>query len=258
MVVAIIGTLAAIAIPMSNNSVRYIKVSGDARDIANAIAVTKMRAAAQFTQARLYFDISGKQYYIQTYNKTATPAPKFETQGGATSLASTVSFGYGAMTNAPLNTQTTLGQAVACMTDPVPPATPVAVANTACIIFNSRGLPDQRHRHGRPDQRRRDLRDRWGTSVLVSPSRRPGSSDVAGQHLRHAAMDAEMIERQAGGERGTTILEVVVASAILVTLMAGLTNVLAALAISTTEKTRAISPRAPPSTRRTRWSSSWR
>jgi prepilin-type N-terminal cleavage/methylation domain len=141
MVVAIIGTLAAIAIPMSNNSVRYIKVSGDAHDIANAIAVAKMRAAAQFTQARLYFDISGKQYYIQTYNKTATPAPKFETQGGATSLASTVSFGYGAMTNAPLNTQTTLGQALACMTDPVPPATPVAIANTACIIFNSRGLP---------------------------------------------------------------------------------------------------------------------
>jgi len=43
-----------------------------------------------------------------------------------------------------------------------------------------------------------------------------------------------MIERQSGGERGTTILEVVVASAILVTLMAGLMS-LAALAISTTE-----------------------
>lgn len=140
MVIAIIGVLAAVAIPMSNNSVRYIKVSGDARDIANAIAVTKMRAAAQFTWARLYFDISGKQYYIQTYNKTSTP-PKFETQGGATALASGVSFGYGALTSAPLNTQTTLGPATACKTDPVPPAAAVDVANTACIIFNSRGLP---------------------------------------------------------------------------------------------------------------------
>jgi prepilin-type N-terminal cleavage/methylation domain-containing protein len=140
MVIAIIGVLAAVAIPMSNNSVRYIKVSGDARDIANAIAVTKMRAAAQFTWARIYFDLSGKQYYIQTYNKTSTP-PRFETQGGATSLASSVSFGYGGLTSAPLNTQTTLGPAAACLTDPVPPAAPVAVANTACIIFNSRGLP---------------------------------------------------------------------------------------------------------------------
>ena len=47
-------------------------------------------------------------------------------------------------------------------------------------------------------------------------------------------MDTAVIERQSGGERGTTILEVVVASAILVTLMAGLMS-LAALAISTTE-----------------------
>ena len=140
MVIAIIGVLAAIAVPMSSNSVRYLKVSGDARDIANALAVTKMRAAAQFTYARIYFDLTGKQYYIQKYNKTSTP-PRFETEGGATSLASSVSFGYGAMGSAPLNTQTTLGQATACMTDPVPPALPVAVANTACIVFNSRGLP---------------------------------------------------------------------------------------------------------------------
>jgi len=47
-------------------------------------------------------------------------------------------------------------------------------------------------------------------------------------------MDTAVIERQSGGERGTTILEVVVASAILVTLMAGLMS-LAGLAISTTE-----------------------
>ena len=141
MVVAIIGVLAAIAIPMSGNSIRYIKLSGDARDIANAIAVTKMRAAAKFTQSRLYVDIAGKQYYIQTYNKTATPAPRFESEGGATSLASTVSFAYGPLTAAPDNTQTTLGQATACMTDPTPPATAVAIANTACILFNSRGIP---------------------------------------------------------------------------------------------------------------------
>ena len=70
MVVAIIGVLAAITVPMSGNAIRYIKVSGDARDLANATAVTKMRAAAKFTQARLYIDITGKTYYVQTYDKT--------------------------------------------------------------------------------------------------------------------------------------------------------------------------------------------
>jgi Tfp pilus assembly protein FimT len=140
MVMAILGVIAAIAIPMSSNQVRFLKLSGDARDIANALAVTKMRAAAKFTQARLYIDITGRQYYIQTYNKTSSP-PRFETEGGAVSLSSTVSFGYGPLTGAPANTQTTLGQAAVCKTDPVPPAAAVDIANTACVIFNSRGIP---------------------------------------------------------------------------------------------------------------------
>jgi prepilin-type N-terminal cleavage/methylation domain-containing protein len=141
MVIAIMGVLAAIAIPMSGNSIRFIKLSGDARDIANALAVTKMRAAAKFTFARLYVDRTAKQYYIQVYNKTATPAPRFQTEGGVVSLASTVSFGYGPLTLAPPDTQTTLNQAPQCMTDPTPPAVAVAIANSSCIIFNSRGIP---------------------------------------------------------------------------------------------------------------------
>jgi len=151
MVVAIMGVLAAIAIPMSNNSIRYIKVSGDARDLSNAIAVTKMRAAAKFTHARLYVDLTGRSYYIQTYTKTATTAcPTVNawcTEGGTNSLASTVSFGYGSTPAAPLNTQTPIGQATNCMTTA---ATPVAVANTACVIFNSRGIPISDIGNGNP------------------------------------------------------------------------------------------------------------
>jgi len=142
MVIAIIGVLAAVAIPMSNNSVRYIKVSGDARDIANAIAVTKMKAAAQFTQARLFVDLTARTYYIQRFTKTATTqcptVGAWCTEAGTNSLASTVSFGYGSFSAAPLNTQTTIQQASSCINTATPP---VAVANTACIIFNSRGLP---------------------------------------------------------------------------------------------------------------------
>jgi len=135
MVVAIIGVLAAITVPMSGNAVRFIKVSGDARSLSNATAVAKMRAAAKFTQSRLYVDITGKAYYIQTYDKTAAA---WVNETGTTELSSTVSFGFGPVTAPPLNTQTTIGQAPLCMNTASPP---VAVANTACIIFNSRGLP---------------------------------------------------------------------------------------------------------------------
>jgi len=134
-VVGIMGVLAAIAVPMTGNTLKYLKLSGDARDLANATAVAKMRAAAKFTQSRLYLDITGRAFYIQTFDKTAGT---WNTEGGATSLSSTVVYGYGPITSAPPDTQTTIAQALECMnTAP----TPAAIANTACIIFNSRGIP---------------------------------------------------------------------------------------------------------------------
>ena len=135
LVVALIGVLAAIAVPMSGNSIRYLKLSGDARDLANVTAVAKMRAAALFTKSRVYIDINGRTFYVQNYNKATSTGV---TEGGANMLSSTVSFSYGPVTDAPPDTQTTIGQAPQCLTNG---ATPVAIANTACIVFNSRGIP---------------------------------------------------------------------------------------------------------------------
>lgn len=138
MVLAILGVLAAVAIPMSGNSIRYIKISGDAKDLSNAIAVTKMRAAAKFTQARLYLDINGKAYYAQTCDTPSTsPCPSWSTETGSSGqLSSSVSFGYGVISSAPVNTQGTLAMAPQCLDN-----SGHTVANTSCILFNSRGLP---------------------------------------------------------------------------------------------------------------------
>ena len=138
MVVAIIGTLAAITVPMSGNAIRYLKLSGDAREISNATAVAKMRAAAKFTQSRLYVDITGRQFYVQTYDKTTAT---WTTEGGAVSLSSTVTFSHGPIATPPPDTQTTIGPAPECVNMAGSPPVAVPVANTACIIFNSRGIP---------------------------------------------------------------------------------------------------------------------
>jgi prepilin-type N-terminal cleavage/methylation domain-containing protein len=138
-VVAIMGVLAAIALPMSGNAIRYAKVSGDARDLSNAVAVAKMRAAAKFTQARIYVDLSDRSYYMQTCDTPGTsPCPSWTTEGGATRLSNTVSFNYSPAGTPPPNTQTAIGQASACYNTATPA---VAVSGTACVIFNSRGLP---------------------------------------------------------------------------------------------------------------------
>jgi prepilin-type N-terminal cleavage/methylation domain-containing protein len=137
MVVAIMGVLAAVAIPMSGNAIKYAKISGDARDLSNDLAATKMRAAAKFTQARLYVDLSGGSYYMQTCSTPSTaPCPSWTTQGGSTSLSNTVSFSYGIVSAPPSNTQGTIGQATQCKDN-----SGNAVANSACVIFNSRGIP---------------------------------------------------------------------------------------------------------------------
>lgn len=141
MVVGIIGVLAVISVPMTGNALRYIKISGDARDLSNAAAVAKMRAAAKFTKSRLYVDLTGKAFYIQSFDKTVTvPCPTgcWVNETAATALSSTVSFGPGPVLTAPPNTQATIEQAPACMNTA---ATPAAITGTACIIFNSRGLP---------------------------------------------------------------------------------------------------------------------
>jgi hypothetical protein len=51
-------------------------------------------------------------------------------------LSSGVTFGYGAATQPPANTQTALGQSAACTNN-----SGTAISGTSCITFNSRGIP---------------------------------------------------------------------------------------------------------------------
>jgi len=142
MVVGIMGVLAVIAVPMSGNTIRYLKLSGDAREISNATAVAKMRAAAKFTQSRLFIDTVAKTFYIQTFTRTtSTACPTLGawcTESAATSLSNTVSFGYGPVATPPPNTQTSIDQSPPCQNTASPP---VDIANSHCVIFNSRGIP---------------------------------------------------------------------------------------------------------------------
>lgn len=136
-VVALIGIVSAIAVPMMSNTLKSFRVSGDARGAANAMALAKMRAASVFSRTRLYVDLSTKSYLLQTWSK-ATPTCCWVTDNGAASyLAQGVSFGFGVVTTAPPNTQGAIGQPTACKND----AGTADIGNTACVLFNSRGSP---------------------------------------------------------------------------------------------------------------------
>jgi prepilin-type N-terminal cleavage/methylation domain-containing protein len=112
----------------------YFRLSGDARSASNAIALSKMRAASTFGRVRLFVDLDGRSFRMQAWDKATS---QWTTEGGSTRLSPNVSFGYGAVSSAPPNTQGTIGQAPACKND----AGTADIGNSACVIFNSRGAP---------------------------------------------------------------------------------------------------------------------
>jgi prepilin-type N-terminal cleavage/methylation domain-containing protein len=130
-VVAVIGVIAVIAIPMTGNELSYLRLSGDARNVTNALLLTKMRAATTFSQARLYVDLSAKSFCIETWQRTTSA---WVAEGGTTYLSGSDRFSAGSVSTPPPFSQ--IAQAPACYT-----AAAALIANTACVVFNSRGVP---------------------------------------------------------------------------------------------------------------------
>jgi prepilin-type N-terminal cleavage/methylation domain-containing protein len=132
-VVAIIGVVSVIAVPMFGNMMANFRVTGDARGVSNSIAVAKMRAAANFTRVRLYVDLDSGSHHLQVWDKDAAA---WVNEGGITYLSQNVSFDFGVVGTPPPNTQATIGQASKCLADDGS-----EIDGTACVMFNSRGVP---------------------------------------------------------------------------------------------------------------------
>lgn len=134
MVVALIASLAAIAVPVSEGMISDIRIRGDAQTLSGTLALTKMTAAAKFTRARLNMNVVTGTYRIEVWQRTGTPG--WVTESGELRLSSQDLFGSGSLTAPPPNTQAVLAQAPPCRD-----ADAEVIVNTACVIYNSRGIP---------------------------------------------------------------------------------------------------------------------
>jgi prepilin-type N-terminal cleavage/methylation domain-containing protein len=149
--------LTGMAIPKVTTLARTYRSVGDARSLSEEVSLAKMRAAANFTDARVYADLSTNRYRVETWVVPPGGGSKcWVTEGDtqcssnysspnvppSTLLLTTVTFGYGALSSPPANTQSTLGQAAACQSDTDTQGQSAgSIANSACIVFNSRGIP---------------------------------------------------------------------------------------------------------------------
>lgn len=130
---AVMVTLAAFIMPFTRGAINAMNLTSDARNVLSAVSLAKMRAAASFSQARVVVNLGTNTYYVERWRKT--PAA-WISEGVVKQLSSGVSFGYAGITSPPSNTQPVLGQAPTCLN-----AAGVAMPGTACIVFNSRGVP---------------------------------------------------------------------------------------------------------------------
>jgi len=135
MVAAIIAIISIFALPSFFRTGEDQRLKNDGHAIAQTVGVVKMRAAAKFTNARLFAALDDNTYYSQFWDKTLTP-PDWVTESGTTQLSQGVSFGFGALDAPPADTQPAILQSAACEDKDG-----VAIGNSACIVFNSRGIP---------------------------------------------------------------------------------------------------------------------
>lgn len=134
-VVAVVGVVSTIALPQAGRTLGDMKIRSDARNVANAVTLAKMRAASAASRARVYASLNTGQFSIQVRNKTTGA---WETEGVVTPLSSGVSFGFSGLLAPPPSTQSTIAQSAPCLDSADPPQ---PIANTACVVFNSRGIP---------------------------------------------------------------------------------------------------------------------
>jgi len=130
-ILGVVGVLLAVTIPKMGS----FGGADDARNLSNALSLAKMRAAANFTQARLYVSVGGRSHHVQTWSRTAVP-PDWVAVTGPTLLSNGVAFTFGAVGTPPPNTQAVVAQAPLCLDKDGN-----AIAGTACVVFNSRGIP---------------------------------------------------------------------------------------------------------------------
>jgi Tfp pilus assembly protein FimT len=152
-VISVSFIMAALAIPGYNAISRTLRISGDGRDLNGAINQAKLEAASAFTRAQVYVDLSANTFHIETWNKTGGASgggcwqtindPNNPCTVPGTSpvqnLAPGVTFGFSSVGTPPPSTTSTIGQATFCRH--LTGKGSGVYSNTACIVFNSRGIP---------------------------------------------------------------------------------------------------------------------
>lgn len=152
-VAAIVAILVVIAVPNLQRIMQSLRITGDLRDLNGMVGQAKMGAAAGFTHARVRANLGANTFQLETWNKAGiggagcwqtvgdTANPCTVAASPVQQLSPGVTFGFDQVATPPTGTTAVIAQADPCGTLPAgTPGNPVT-GGTACIEFNSRGIP---------------------------------------------------------------------------------------------------------------------
>jgi prepilin-type N-terminal cleavage/methylation domain-containing protein len=163
-VIAVMAIVAAMAIPTWQRMQKNARLNGDAHNLAESLSVAKMRAGAAFTYSRvfLFTGTDKTQYFrVDTWNTAANSGngcwvpdgitnpgttnayciTTSSTTGYETNLSTGVSAGFGSISTVPSSFVTSVAQAAGCWGGGTTALNGSQIADTSCIVFNSRGFP---------------------------------------------------------------------------------------------------------------------
>ena len=152
-VVLISLVVAGMAIPGYMNMARYLRIAGDARDLNGLTAEAKMRAAQDFTHARVRANLGSNTVQLEVWDKTGNGGTGcWKTEGDSVDpctvagsavqpLSAGVTFGFAGVSPGFPNPQAVIMQAPACGVGVAGGTAGGVIGGTACIEFNSRGIP---------------------------------------------------------------------------------------------------------------------
>jgi prepilin-type N-terminal cleavage/methylation domain-containing protein len=131
--ISVLAVLSGFAVPMVESTTTGIKLRDQANSIADLLGLAKLRAASQFSRARLYVDLGKESYVLQIWD---TATGDWVDEQAAVELPTGIDFGWGDVDEPPPNTQVALAFAQPCLDKDGD-----AIDKSACIMFNSRGIP---------------------------------------------------------------------------------------------------------------------
>jgi type II secretory pathway pseudopilin PulG len=134
--VALIAVISGMAIPVTGSAVAGQRFKGDTQALTQLVGLAKMRASASFTRARVRVNLASNTFVLERWDKVMS---QWVAEGGTVRAGTGITFGFAGLGMPPPNTQGTIGLSPPCRTGT--DSSSPAIDNTACIVFNSRGLP---------------------------------------------------------------------------------------------------------------------